>query len=63
MNIASSVVNEQNADMASMNTENVLDLFALGDGDPSDTREAHKDRPCIPVSTSRRIAGSGQHGQ
>jgi TATA-binding protein-associated factor len=45
MNIASSVVNEQNADMASMDTENVLDLFALGEGDPSAATKRGKNGP------------------
>lgn len=38
MNVASTVVSQQNADLDSMETENVLDLFALG----SDDKEAAK---------------------
>lgn len=38
LNIASSVVNQQNADMSTMETENVLDLFTL-DSDQEDAGE------------------------
>lgn len=35
LNIASSVVNQQNTELGSMDTENVMDLFTLGDGEAS----------------------------
>ena len=44
LNIASSVVTQQNADLSTMETENVLDLFALGDA-PSDAKQKAQNGP------------------
>jgi TATA-binding protein-associated factor len=42
MNIASSVVTQQNAGLGSMNTGDVLDLFRVSaDGDPAKTSKAN----------------------
>lgn len=53
LNIASSVVNEQNAGLATMNTNQVLDLFDVTDSDA--TKSASK--PDGPASQSDLLKG------
>lgn len=51
LNIASSVVNQQNAGLATMNTNQVLDLFDVTDSDAVDKKQSEDG----PVSQSELL--------
>lgn len=58
MNIASTVVSQQNADLSTMETENVLDLFTLGPGNETDTKE--KKAPTSRISQKALLDSLGE---
>ena len=58
LNIANTVITQENSSLLSMNTSDILDLFQLGDKTPMGNMQLGMDKPHRPSSSAPEMGGA-----